>query len=287
MGKAADTGGAPSVSMTPSPAPSPGPQPAVLLVEDDPTNQLIALSMLRHLGIEADVASDGRAGVQRAAEKPYDVVLMDIQMPVMDGVEAMRAIRSLLPPARCPRVVAVTAHAVSGTRERLLAAGFDGFYNKPLSIALIQDAVSAPEAGGPPAVEPAFVVHAPRANQDMTEAHASATLIGAVRAHVREMLGEDDEEFVADLVGAFAESSQQAVRDVAEAQAARDAGAVARAAHKLKGSASNIGLDGLTERWDEVETRVRSGDAEVFTEALDRVVAETTRTVTLLETSLG
>ena len=249
----------------------PVPPPAVLLVEDDPTNQLVALSMLRHLGVEADVAGDGRAGVQRASQKPYDVVLMDIQMPVMDGVEAMRAIRALLPPARCPRVIAVTAHAVSGTRERLLAAGFDGFYNKPLSIARIQEAIAP----------------APSPDQEMTGAHASATLIGAVRAHVRDMLGEDDEDFVVDLVSAFAESSQQAIGDVAEAKTTRDADAVARAAHKLKGSAANVGLDELTERWDQIETRIRSGATDVFTDALDRVVAETTRTVALLETTLG
>ena len=272
--------------MSPSPQP-PGPPPSVLLVEDDPTNQLIALSMLRHLGVTADVAADGRAGVRRATEGSYDLVLMDIQMPVMDGVEAMKAIRALLPPERCPRVVAVTAHAVMGTRERLLAAGFDGFYNKPLSIARLQEAIAPPPVPPPAPTGPAFVARAPSAERDMLETEASAALIGAVRAHVRDMLGEDDEDFVVDLVAAFSESSHQAIGDVAAAQTTRDADAVARAAHKLKGSAANVGLDGLTERWDRVETAVRTGSADVFTAALDEVVAETARTVKLLEATLA
>ena len=272
-----------------APSPPPGPSPSVLLVEDDPTNQLVALSMLRHLGIEADVAGDGRAGVRQASAKPYDLVLMDIQMPVMDGVEAMRAIRTLLPPERCPRVVAVTPHAVSGTRERLLAAGFDGFYNKPLSIALLQEAVAtfAPPPQPPAAMDPAVVARASNPERDALEAQAAEALVSAVRAHVREMLGEDDDEFVVDLVGAFSESSHEAVDDVAAARAARDAAAVAQAAHKLKGSAANIGLDGLTERWDRIETAVRSGSADVFTASLDEAVAETTRAVALLERAVA
>ena len=276
--------------MVPSLSPSPGTPPSILLVEDDPTNQLVALSMLRHLGIEADVAGDGRAGVRQATQNSYHLVLMDIQMPVMDGVEAMKAIRALLPPERCPHIVAVTAHAVMGTRERLLAAGFDGFYNKPLSIALLQEAIVIPPVEPmptPPPAETAFVARPQSPNRDAQEADASAALIGAVRAHVREMLGEDDEEFVMDLVGAFSESSQQAIQDVTAATAARDADAVATAAHKLKGSAANIGLDALTERWDEIETAIRAGSGDVFTAGLDYAVAETTRTVTTLEATLA
>ena len=266
------------------PHPTPRP-PAVLLVEDDPTNQLIALSMLRHLGVEADAAANGREGVQAATARDYDVVLMDIQMPLMDGVEAMRAIRALLPPGRCPRIVAVTAHAVSGTSERLLATGFDGFYNKPLSIALLREAIAPPV---PSAASPdlTFVARPAGPDPDPMDA-ATATLLSAVRAHVREMLGEDDEDFVADLVGAFAESSHQAVAEVAQAQAARDADAVGRAAHKMKGSASNIGLDDLTERWGAVEAGVRTAPADVFTDALDRTVAETRRAVADLESALA
>ena len=264
--------------MTPSHSPALG-SLSVLLVEDDPTNQLIAMSMLRHLGIEAVAASDGRAGVRSATEADYDVVLMDIQMPVMDGVEAMRAIRAVLPPERCPRILAVTAHAVAGTRERLLEAGFDGFYNKPLTIALLRSAL-APEP------EPTMIVKAPSPEHAALQVQASVAVVETVRAHVREMLGEDDEEFVHDLVEAFSESSQQALREVRQASGAGDWAAVARAAHQLKGSASNVGLGALTQSWDHIETGLRQGTTDLG-DALDQAVAETTQTVRALETELG
>ena len=252
---------------------------AVLLVEDDPTNQLIAASMLRHLGVEADTAGDGRAGVRLASQKRYDVVLMDIQMPVMDGVEAMKAIRALIPPDRCPRILAVTAHAVSGTRERLLAAGFDGFHNKPLTISLLRAAL---EQSLPP--PHTMIVHAPPPDQDAQQAAASAAVIEAVRSHVREMLGEDDEDFVQDLVESFTESSHQAIGEIRAAGG--DVRVVASAAHKLKGSASNMGLSALTECWGTIEASIRTGAVDLG-DSLDQALADTTRTVRTLESALG
>ncbi|WP_420456901.1 response regulator [Rubrivirga sp.] len=213
--------------------------PAVLLVEDDPTHQLIALSMLRHLGIEADAASSGAAGVQMASETDYDVVLLTVQMPVMDGAEAMRAIRARRP-GGAPRVVAVTEHGVLGTRERMLEIGFDGVCTKPLSVGLLAEAVRP--VGAPPS--------APGEDD---------SLLSDVRAHVRSLLGEDDEDFVAELTETFVESAREALASVAVAEAAGDVAALAAAAHSLKGSASNVGLTALASYWDAVETDVRGG----------------------------
>ena len=253
------------------------PAPAVLLVEDDPTNQLIALSMLRHLGIEADAAPNGQVGVSMALGADYDVVLMDIQMPVMDGVEAMRSIRALLPPDRCPRIVAVTAHAVSGTRERLVAAGFDGFYNKPLSIALLEEALAAP----PPA--PAAFVARPAAARAGAAPDARARLMASVRDHVREMLGEDDDDFAHELVASFAASTREAVAEAQAACQAHDVAAAAAAAHKLKGGASNVGFDDLTEAWGAIEVQVRRGAGLAEVSApLDAAIDQTERTLALL-----
>ncbi len=252
--------------------PFPATPPSVLLVEDDPTNQLIALAMLRHLGIEADSAANGQIGVQMASERPYDIVLMDIQMPVMDGVEAMKSIRTLLPPSTCPRIVAVTAHAVSGTRERLIAAGFDAFYNKPLSIAVLGEAVTRPE--------PVFVS---RPASTTVDPMVRDTLLSSVRAHVRDLIGEDDEAFVSELVESFTSSSREAVREAAAARQSGDAEGVGVAAHKLKGSASNVGLDELTEVWGAVEDSVRLGDHAALAAPLDTALAQTEKALELLE----
>lgn len=256
--------------------PTPPDTPSVLLVEDDPTNRLVALSMLRHIGVEADAAVNGHLGVEAVTLKPYDVVLMDIQMPIMDGIEALRAIRALLPPEQCPRIIAVTAHAVSGTRERMLATGFDDFYNKPLSIAMLREAIAPPP---PSLAEPVLMI---RSSSDHGDAALASSLRNDVRAHVRALLGEDDEEFVLDLVDSFVTSSQSAVTEAATAHRGRDWGVLAAAAHKLKGSASNVGLESLATSWDHVETAVRtSGEVEAGT--LQTAVAETETAVMLLQ----
>lgn len=235
----------------PAPSPPATPTPAVLVVEDDPTNRYIALSMLRHLGVEADAAADGPEGVAKASAQAYDVVLMDVRMPGMDGEEAMRRIRSGGGPSAAARMVAVSAHGVDGVPDRLLEAGFDTFVHKPLSVHVLEDAL-APDTD--PVVE-------------------------AVREHVRGLLGEDDRAFVADLAGSFVDSARAAARSAADARDGADADGVARAAHALKGSASNVGLEGLAEAWAAVEAGALRGDATALDGHLDRALEETEDTI--------
>jgi len=104
----------------------------VLLAEDDPVNRLVALHMLRRLGINPDVAVDGREAFELATARTYDVVLMDVHMPGTDGLEATRLIREHL--SEPPRIVALTANALDGDRERFLAAGMDGYISKPFTL---------------------------------------------------------------------------------------------------------------------------------------------------------
>ena len=95
-------------------------------------NQKVALSMLSRLGLRADLAENGLVALQRLAEQDYDLVLMDMQMPLLDGLGATQRIRAELPATRQPRIVAVTANAMKGDRERCLAAGMDDYVSKPL-----------------------------------------------------------------------------------------------------------------------------------------------------------
>ena len=110
----------------------------VLVVEDHPVNQKIALGLLAKLGIKADLAENGEIAVARVQAGAYDVVLMDMQMPVMDGIDATRAIRLLTLPAQ-PRIVALTANAFDTDRERCLQAGMDDFLSKPFRIDVLRD----------------------------------------------------------------------------------------------------------------------------------------------------
>ncbi|MEM1096254.1 MAG: response regulator [Bacteroidota bacterium] len=104
----------------------------ILIVEDEAINQLVILRMLERLGFTADHVSDGREALDLLREQPYDVVLMDMRMPVMDGLEATRSIRRS--PLAQPYIVALTANALPGDREACLAAGMDDYVSKPIRL---------------------------------------------------------------------------------------------------------------------------------------------------------
>ncbi|MCA9917016.1 MAG: response regulator [Anaerolineales bacterium] len=106
----------------------------ILLAEDNLINQKVALRMLERLGYRADLAANGQEAVAALVNHPYDLILMDIQMPEMDGVQATQQIRQTLQPARQPRIVAVTANALAGDRERYLASGMDDYISKPIKV---------------------------------------------------------------------------------------------------------------------------------------------------------
>ena len=113
----------------------------LLLVEDNPANQIVIRSMLRNLGIEADLAEDGAKALEVLAGKNYQVTLMDCQMPVMNGYDATRAIRKLDPQGRELRIIALTANALAGDREKCLAPGMDDYLAKPVSILQLREAL--------------------------------------------------------------------------------------------------------------------------------------------------
>jgi CheY-like chemotaxis protein len=110
----------------------------ILLAEDNAINQKVGRKMLGQLGYNVDVAPNGREAVKAVSETSYDLVLMDIQMPEMDGIEASRLIREQMGP-HAPHLVALTAEALEGDRERFLASGFDNYLSKPLQAAALQE----------------------------------------------------------------------------------------------------------------------------------------------------
>jgi CheY-like chemotaxis protein len=115
----------------------------ILVAEDDLINQKLIKALLQKLGYEVTIAPNGKVAVDHVAAQDFDIILMDIQMPEMDGFEATRLIREreVETGKRVP-IIACTAHALPGYRERCLAAGMDGFLTKPLNRQALADAVS-------------------------------------------------------------------------------------------------------------------------------------------------
>jgi len=106
----------------------------ILLAEDNVVNQKLAMRLLQQMGYRADLASNGIEAIECVQRQIYDVVLMDVQMPEMDGLEAARRITARGNPGERPRIVAMTANAMQGDREECLAAGMDDYLTKPIRV---------------------------------------------------------------------------------------------------------------------------------------------------------
>src|SRR5205814_4841143 len=119
----------------------------ILLVEDNTVNQKLALRLLERMGYRADVAGNGLEALEALQRQNYDVILMDVQMPEMDGLEASRAIHESWPAEQRPRIVAMTANAMQGDRAECLAAGMDDYLTKPIQVKALQEALEAAGLG--------------------------------------------------------------------------------------------------------------------------------------------
>jgi CheY-like chemotaxis protein len=118
----------------------------ILLAEDNPVNQKLALRLLQRLGYRADVAGNGLEAIEALRRQQYDVVLMDVQMPEMDGLEATRAIHREWPAAQRPRIIALTANVMKEDQEACFAAGMDDYLGKPIRVEELMAALSRSQA---------------------------------------------------------------------------------------------------------------------------------------------
>jgi len=114
----------------------------ILLAEDNVVNQKLALRLLQQMGYRADLASNGIEAIESVQRQTYDVVLMDVQMPEMDGLEASRQITARWGPPERPRIIAMTANAMQGDRDMCLAAGMDDYLTKPIRVERLVEALN-------------------------------------------------------------------------------------------------------------------------------------------------
>ncbi len=237
---------APAESDAAAPAAAPVSGQAILVVEDNAVNQRVIEAMLAKRGFAVECAANGREGLERIAEREYALVFMDCQMPEMDGYEATAALRERERGGARLAVVAMTAHAMKGDRERCLAAGMDDYLAKPLRPEELDAVLER-------------WLHAPPPPQAAPEPEpASMALVDEARARV---FREDYPEIVDQLIELFEDSTPPLLRELREGAAAGDQETVRRAAHKLKGSCQNIGASGMAAQVAELE-RAAAADPE-------------------------
>ena len=118
----------------------------ILLAEDNVVNQKLALRLLQQMGYRADLASNGIEAIECIERQPYDLVLMDVQMPEMDGLEASRRIAAKWKSTERPRIVAMTANAMQGDREACIAGGMDDYVTKPIRVDALVEALNGTSA---------------------------------------------------------------------------------------------------------------------------------------------
>jgi signal transduction histidine kinase/CheY-like chemotaxis protein/HPt (histidine-containing phosphotransfer) domain-containing protein len=266
----------------------------VLLVEDNPINQGVAKAMLKKLGLTIGLAMNGAEAVDQFRQHRFDLVLMDCQMPVMDGYEATALIRQL-PGGRASDlpIVALTANAMQGDEQKCLDAGMDAFLAKPYSLAALRATLARwlPSSPGAAAATPATVAVAAPASAsaprlDPTIALVTTTEASPIDFQAIEALREIDEsggmDLARELLQAFLETSEQSVIRVTESIQAGDATRLARAAHVLKSSTANVGAKVLSGWYRELEKMGREGRVDAAGEMLHQTLREHERAVSRL-----
>jgi CheY-like chemotaxis protein len=230
----------------------------VLLAEDNVVNQKVAMSILRRLGCEVQAVDNGRLAVEAVKEGQYDVVLMDIQMPELDGLAATVAIRRLPSAQRSLPIIAVTANAMQSDREACMASGMDDFMPKPITFA---DVLAMLVKWDSRNTEKLGAMN-PSCDQPIYDPTALEEAFG------------DDMGFVTSVLLEYLASAKPLIQAVKAAVEANDAAGLSSAAHTLKGSSRTVGAMRTADVAGELEALGRAGTTEGAAAHLDQVQKE-------------
>ena len=249
----------------------------ILLAEDNVVNQKVALRLLQQVGYRADVAANGLEVLAALERQPYDVILMDVQMPEMDGLEASRRVCQLYARAVRPRIIAMTANAMQGDREMCLQAGMDDYLSKPvrspeLIAALARCRALSLEA---PIQEPS-IESPPR----LALPEEQPILDGNSLRRLREAMGED---FLFELIETYLADSEVLVEEMRRAVPSGDVEALRRAAHTLKSNSATFGALGLAAMCKYLEEHGLSEAADETGERVAQIEAEHEKVRTALK----
>ncbi len=223
----------------------------ILLAEDNKFNQRFAIALLGKAGYAVDTAENGSEAIEAVRRHDYDVVLMDVQMPELDGVEATRQIRALPAPKSNVPIIALTANAMVGAKEGYLAAGMDDYVSKPIQSQILLSKIEALSAAGKePRAAPMPAAPSP----------------GAID---RDCLGKLQSLFPApdihEFLNSYLTSIEERMGNIARHAAAGELGALAREAHTIVGVAGNVGATRVSELAAAIERACSAGDGAAAT----------------------
>jgi PAS domain S-box-containing protein len=228
----------------------------ILVAEDNVTNQLVALKILERLGYRADVVANGREAIAALRDIPYDLVLMDCQMPELDGFEATREIRDPETQVRDHGVpiIAMTAHVMKGDREKCLAAGMDDYLGKPVrpeELAVTLERWLGARDGSAGA-------DADRAAPAGPDSSQTAVAVFDRAAFLERLMG--DEELLREVTEMFLADLPMQLEGLAAAVGSGDCQLAGQQAHAIKGASANVGGEALRETAFELEKAGKTGD---------------------------
>ncbi|MBO3758854.1 ATP-binding protein [Ciceribacter sp. L1K22] len=219
----------------------------ILLVEDNAVNQQVAVRFLERLGQDVTVAADGVEALDLTSREDFDLILMDMQMPVMDGIEATRRILERGGRAAATPIVAMTANASDDDRRRCAEAGMSGFESKPVTMERLRSVIAHHAAGPEPQVEVDYTAEAASA-EDLNPFAGIDELVGFDEARQNELLDALGEDVFRELMECFFTDADQLIGELQDVVAKGEPQAVDRVLHTIKGAAVNVGLNGIAER---------------------------------------
>ena len=244
----------------------------ILLAEDNRVNQKLATRLLEKRGHQVVLAINGEEALEALARRSFDLVLMDVHMPGMDGIEATIAIREKERSTGFHQpVIALTALVMKGDHERCTAAGMDGYLSKPIDIQKLDDVLA---------------VYGDRRSRDLGAApvlNHSAALLNTTELLQRV---DGDRDFLSDLISTFREEYPGQIQDAQQAIARRDAAGVERVGHALKGALGNLAASGASKFAAEIETMGKLGNLSLAEAKLAETENEVQRVLKALDALL-
>ncbi len=248
----------------------------ILVAEDNPINQMVARHQLQRLGLKPEFVANGRQAVEAAQRHAYDLILMDCQMPELDGYSATAEIRRSEGSSRHTWIVAMTAHAMAGDRERCMAAGMDDYIAKPMDPNLLAAAIERFERRNPAA----------RPAQSPRPAAATAPAASPVNLARLWDAANGDAAFVRELADLYLDQTTEQLGLLRQAVSQRSAPDIERVAHRCKGGSGSCGVTALAAMFQDLEHRGRENNLENVDKLFEDIEKEYARVQAFLKQPL-